>query len=337
MSEEEIQKLETVLDKNIAPEKMAPFYNKIEIARADKHLKGLAAANQKQTQPTPTQKKKQTTGGGVQQKMFLPKQPLSQQFTNAVQQYYNQITNATGLSKQQKERLIQQLGQIQFDPDSSENSKLKRIQDLVRVGVGTRVEFPQPTPRKTIPAVGQPGQLTQTQVQNKTQPSGGFLGTAKRFLGLNEDGFAENESDLKELKERLTIPLSNLVVHRSALMEAMDHVFYRKSFSKTKGPLIVLEIEDEPGNYQLIDGYHRLVEYLATQKHKKTQEATVIPVIVDRSSRVHDFDIARVFERWRFDGKKKYGNLEDLADNTILRHGRQAIQKKDKKKVEQSK
>lgn len=56
------------------------------------------------------------------------------------------------------------------------------------------------------------------------------------------------------------ITLSDLVAHRDALFDAYEHCVYRDRCSKSSGPLNVVETGD--GKYQLIDGYHRLIEHL---------------------------------------------------------------------------
>lgn len=182
MDEKEIQKLEMVLDNNIANEKMAPFANKIEIARGDKHLAGQnqPATRQGAAPQRPQTKKTMSPGSGPAKPIALPKQPLSQAFTTHVQQRYNQIAGAPGLNKQQRERLLQQLGAIQFAPEGSEESKLRKIDDLVRTNVGTRVDFgaDASAPRKAIPSM--------PATPPPPQQPAGFLGRAKSFLGLNE-------------------------------------------------------------------------------------------------------------------------------------------------------
>lgn len=185
MQEKEIQNLEVVLDRNIDNEKIGPFASKVELARGTKHL---SQTNQPKPPPVPQVSKKPSAGPGAgpAQKISLPKQALSKDFTAAVKQKYDQITNAQGLSKQQRERLLQQLGTIQFAPEGSEDSKLRRIDDLVKSNLGTRVEFPTSQPHKTIPQTG----------MIPPQQQSGFLGKAKSFLGLNE--LELSELSLKE-------------------------------------------------------------------------------------------------------------------------------------------
>lgn len=314
MPEQEIQALETVLDKNIPNEKMGPFYNKIEIARAEKHLSTQAQQSSakpsqgKTPPPSPQQKQKATLGSGPAQKISLPKQPLSQQFTNAVKQRYGQIVNAQGLTKQQKEKLVQQLGQIQFEPESSEASKLKRIDDLVKVGVGTRVDFGGEPAQQGSKPVKNPGQAPQV-----PQQTGGFIGTAKRFLGLNE----MLEFLLEEEHPAQKISLSDLVVNRQSLLDAYDDVFLRKAPSRSRGPLEVMPIDDEPGKYQLIDGHHRLVEFLIQQNHRNANG--MIEVVVNDSDAVKSYyAVPPTGKRWQFLPGKKYGNLESMMDRKLI-------------------
>ena len=56
------------------------------------------------------------------------------------------------------------------------------------------------------------------------------------------------------------LSLDNLVAHRDSLFDAYEHCVYRNRCSESSGPIVVAEIED--GKYQLIDGYHRLIEHL---------------------------------------------------------------------------
>ncbi|MFA6049900.1 MAG: hypothetical protein WC761_01765 [Candidatus Paceibacterota bacterium] len=176
MSEPEIQALEQILQTNVGEERLGPFYNKVETARGEKHLQAQAQ-QQQQAKPQVQQptKKAQQTGGGPAQKFALPKQGLSQQFQSNVKQKFDQISNAPGLNKQQKEKLVAQLGRIQLAPEGSEDSKLRQINDLIKSNLGTqRVDMPTPQATKSIGAAQIP------------QKPAGILGKAKSMFGLSE-------------------------------------------------------------------------------------------------------------------------------------------------------
>jgi len=182
MTPAEVQQMEYVVNSSVSDNKIGPFFNKIEIAHGIAHLANLQKQKQQpqqQTQP-PGQKKVST------QKMALPKQELSQQFQGKVQQYFNQIKQAPGLNPQQREKLIAQLGRIQFAPEGNEQSKLRQIQDFVRSNLGKeRVDIgaqPQQQQQASSPwAPSKPGQ------QQQKSGGGGVLGKVKGMFGLNED------------------------------------------------------------------------------------------------------------------------------------------------------
>lgn len=192
MTEPEIQTLETVINNNVAEERIAPFYNKIETARGTRHLQQpqqQQTSQQQQQKRAGSQQQATPTGkSSTTQKLNLPKQPLSQQFQNTVKQKFDQIKKAPGLNNQQREKLVASLGRIQLAPEGSEESKLRQINDLIRTNLGTdRVEMPTPQAQKQI---GAP--------QIPQQKSGGILGKAKSMFGLNELSLKEA---LKEEEE----------------------------------------------------------------------------------------------------------------------------------------
>jgi len=182
MSPQEVQQMEYVVNSSVGDNKIGPFFNKIEIAHGISHLANLQKQRQpqqgqQQTQP-PGQKKVST------QKMALPKQELSQGFQGKVQQYFNQIKQAPGLNPQQREKLIAQLGRIQFAPEGNEQSKLRQIQDFVRSNLGKeRVDIgAQPQQQQQASSwAPKPGQ------QHQQKSGGGVLGKVKGMFGLNED------------------------------------------------------------------------------------------------------------------------------------------------------
>ena len=182
MTPQEVQQMEYVVNSSVADNKIGPFFNKIEIAHGISHLANLqkqkqGQPQQQQTQP-PGQKKVST------QKMALPKQELSQGFQGKVQQYFNQIKQAPGLQPQQREKLIAQLGRIQFAPEGNEQSKLRQIHDFVKSNLGSeRVDIGADQPQKQTGSswAPKPGQQQQ---QKKT--GGGIVGNLKGMFGLNE-------------------------------------------------------------------------------------------------------------------------------------------------------
>lgn len=107
------------------------------------------------------------------------------------------------------------------------------------------------------------------------------------------------------------LPLKDLVVSRDALMDAMDDCLARNACSKTPGPVEVMPVVDEPGKFQLIDGYHRLVQYLVNRNH--VRNGGTIPIkINDETGAQNYYAVAPPNKRWRYDDAKKFGNLENL-------------------------
>ena len=106
------------------------------------------------------------------------------------------------------------------------------------------------------------------------------------------------------------LSLDNLVAHRDALFDAYEHCAYRGKCSKSSGPIVVVETED--GKYQLIDGYHRLIEHLLDRGGASPLRA----IIGGEGS--GEYAIARGGERWLGDASMRYGNLEDLTDEETL-------------------
>jgi hypothetical protein len=106
------------------------------------------------------------------------------------------------------------------------------------------------------------------------------------------------------------LSLDNLVAHRNSLFDAYEHCVYRGKCSKSSGPIVVVEIED--GKYQLIDGYHRLIEHLLDHGGA----VPIFAIIGGEGS--GEYAVARGGERWVGDSSKRYGNLEDLTDKRTL-------------------
>ena len=94
------------------------------------------------------------------------------------------------------------------------------------------------------------------------------------------------------------------------LFDAYEHCVYRGKCSKSSGPIVVVETED--GKYQLIDGYHRLIEHLLDRGG-----ATPLRAIIGGEGS-GEYAIARGGERWVGDASLRYGNLEDLTDEDTL-------------------
>ena len=127
-----------------------------------------------------------------------------------------------------------------------------------------------------------------------------------------------------------TISLENLVVNRDSLFEAYIACLYKNKCSKTNKPINVYEIEDEPEKYQLYDGYHRLIEYLIDQNHKKNKN--MIAAEINNSFSIKEYwAIAPKNKRWQYIGSKKYGNLEDLTSKSTLDDH---VKKRKNKKIE---
>lgn len=107
------------------------------------------------------------------------------------------------------------------------------------------------------------------------------------------------------------LSISDLIAHRESLFDAYEHCVYRDKDSKSSGPIVVVEIIDEPGKYQLIDGYHRLVEHLLDHGGRSIQA-------IIGGAGAGEYAIAHGRDRWKGNTSKKYGNLEDLTDEENL-------------------
>ena len=106
------------------------------------------------------------------------------------------------------------------------------------------------------------------------------------------------------------LSLDNLVAHRDSLFDAYEHCVYRNRCSESSGPIVVAEIED--GKYQLIDGYHRLIEHLLDR-------GGLVPIrAILGGIGSGEYAIARGVDRWLGDATMRYGNLEDLTDEETL-------------------
>jgi hypothetical protein len=122
------------------------------------------------------------------------------------------------------------------------------------------------------------------------------------------------------------LSLDNLVAHRDALFDAYMHCVYRGKCSKSSGPIVVVETED--GKYQLIDGYHRLIEHLLDHGGASPLRA----IIGGEGS--GEYAIARGGERWEGDASKRYGNLEDFQyKSTLNGHAKKRKMQKSLKNV----
>jgi hypothetical protein len=106
------------------------------------------------------------------------------------------------------------------------------------------------------------------------------------------------------------LSLDRLVAHRDSLFDAYEHCVYRNRCSESSGPIVVAEIED--GKYQLIDGYHRLIEHLLDR-------GGLVPIrAILGGEGTGEYAIARGGDRWLGDASMRYGNLEDLTDEETL-------------------
>jgi len=106
------------------------------------------------------------------------------------------------------------------------------------------------------------------------------------------------------------LSIDNLVAHRDSLFDAYEHCVYRNRCSESSGPIVVAEIED--GKYQLIDGYHRLIEHLLDR-------GGLVPIhAIVGGEGTGEYAIARGVDRWLGDASMRYGNLEDLTDEETL-------------------
>ena len=140
----------------------------------------------------------------------------------------------------------------------------------------------------------------------------------KTLLGyLMEETVSQRPFDLS---------LDNLIAHWDSLFDAYVHCVYRGKCSMSSGPIVVVEIED--GKYQLIDGYHRLIEHLLDHGG-----ATPLRAIIGGEGS-GEYAIARGGERWEGDASKRYGNLEDLTDKkTLAGHAKKRKMQKSLKNV----
>jgi hypothetical protein len=120
----------------------------------------------------------------------------------------------------------------------------------------------------------------------------------------------ENDDIESHLSNSILISLSDLVAHYESLFDAYDHCVYGNKWSKTSAPLQVVAIEG--GKYQLIDGYHRLIEHLLIHGGNKP-----IRVIVGGLGS-EEYSIAKGSKRWEGDESKRYGNLERMTDKKTL-------------------
>ena len=118
------------------------------------------------------------------------------------------------------------------------------------------------------------------------------------------------------------ISVDDLVAHRHSLFDAYYNCVYRDRCSRSSGPIVVVPVED--GKYQLIDGYHRLIEHLLDGAKR------LLVVIGGEGS--GGYAIARGAERWQGDASKRYGNLE-AAEGNEKALNRAARDAKKRKKV----
>jgi len=105
------------------------------------------------------------------------------------------------------------------------------------------------------------------------------------------------------------ISLNDIVVAYESLFEAYINCKYKNACSKTTTPIEVMSLDTENGKFLLIDGHHRLVEYLATKKFAKNDNK-IQAKINDDSWAQNTFAVPPKNLRWEFDGTKKFGNLE---------------------------
>lgn len=108
-----------------------------------------------------------------------------------------------------------------------------------------------------------------------------------------------------------TLRLRDLVVHSRALRGALGDCLEGRC-SQTSGPLAVIPSQ-KPGEYQLVDGHHRLVEMLLDGTHRDLGGR--VRVREDRN--LGTWDVAPQGERWVFEPGLKFGGLENLLSQTL--------------------
>jgi len=114
-----------------------------------------------------------------------------------------------------------------------------------------------------------------------------------------------------EERHPFEISVDDLVAHRHSLIDAYDNCVYRDRCSRSSGPIVVVPVEN--GKYQLIDGYHRLIEHLLDGAER------LLVVIGGEGSR--EYAVAHGAERWQGDAKKPYGNLGAVIGPNALSDG----------------
>ena len=104
------------------------------------------------------------------------------------------------------------------------------------------------------------------------------------------------------------VPITVLTASRRAMMQTMNDIDHG-SLSQTPGPIEIWKTEK--GNLQVVDGYHRLFELLLMGIKK-------VKIKIRGEGYTDYWADAADDDQFGFDLTKKYGGLEDLADEEIL-------------------
>lgn len=112
----------------------------------------------------------------------------------------------------------------------------------------------------------------------------------------------------------IEIPLSDLIISRDSLFKAMNDIS-RGRVSKTQDLIHVWENENK---YQLVDGYHRVFEYILSNQ-KSVQAEVIGRGYSDYWATVHPE------QQFQYNPNTPYHGLEDLADEEILEELKQKL------------
>ena len=107
-----------------------------------------------------------------------------------------------------------------------------------------------------------------------------------------------------ESDHTFNLPVARLVAHRRSVTGALDSCTFG-NWSRSSGPLEVIALSNEPGKFQLTDGYHRLIELLLSG-------ATTVPVTEIPENDY--YAIARPDQRLKWNMSKPYKGLEALIE-----------------------
>lgn len=106
----------------------------------------------------------------------------------------------------------------------------------------------------------------------------------------------------------IQIPLGNLLISRKGLVQAFnDYKDGRES--RTAGPVHVWQTEDN--KYQLVDGYHRIVNAILHGQQ------TIQAEIIGRGYSDY-WAITKPKDQFQYKSSMTYNDLQDVADKELL-------------------